>query len=261
MQSMSPTALVVSPHPDDELIPAGGTLMILKDAGWRIVNLACSLGRPEQHERRRGELERACAAAGFELDLLSPPVGLSRDDDLAAAGERLTELVCGRLAAVQPALVLAPGPTDGHHSHEVVARAVARAVTARGVRQPVWWWELWGHLRTATLLVRIDDVLERVCAALAEHGSEVARNDFVRLVRSRAATASILGPERVFGFGRPGVPYEAAEILCETVFDGRGWRFGAARELDLTDPRPTTGHVVDASAFVEGSGGSRPDRQ
>jgi hypothetical protein len=188
-------------------------------------------------------------------------VGLSRGDDRDAAVERLVGAIGERLAAARPALSLAPGPADGHHAHETVAGAVVRAVCERGAAQPVWWWELWGHLRTATLLVRVDHVLERVCAALAEHRSELARTDYVRLVRSRAAVASILGPERVFGFGQPGVSYEAAEILCETVFDGREWRFGPARELDLGDPQPATERFADASELVRGDGESQPDRQ
>ena len=40
------------------------TLMALRDAGWRIVNLACGLGRPAQHQRRRAEVEEACRRAG-----------------------------------------------------------------------------------------------------------------------------------------------------------------------------------------------------
>jgi hypothetical protein len=79
-------------------------------------------------------------------------------------------------------------------------------------------------------------VLDRACAALAEHRSQVARNDYVRLVRSRAAVASVLGPERVFGFGHAGVAYDAAEVLCEAVYSGSGWRLGTPRELDVADP-------------------------
>ena len=46
------TVLHLSPHPDDEVLGAGATLLGLRDAGHRVINLACSLGRPEQQERR-----------------------------------------------------------------------------------------------------------------------------------------------------------------------------------------------------------------
>ena len=38
---MARTLLHLSPHPDDELAGMPATLMALRDAGWRIVNLAC----------------------------------------------------------------------------------------------------------------------------------------------------------------------------------------------------------------------------
>ena len=92
---MPNTLLQLSPHPDDELAGMPATLMALRDAGWRIVNLACGLGRPEQHERRLAELEEACRRAGFELRLCDPPLALSADDDLRAAEVTLVDRLAG----------------------------------------------------------------------------------------------------------------------------------------------------------------------
>ena len=74
------------------------TLMALRDAGWRVVNLACGLGRPAQHQRRRAEVEEACRRAGFELLPCEPPLPLSAGDDLAAAEETLVEAARSRAA-------------------------------------------------------------------------------------------------------------------------------------------------------------------
>ena len=46
------TVLHVSPHPDDELVGAPGTLKTLRDHGWQIVNLAGGLGRPGRRGSR-----------------------------------------------------------------------------------------------------------------------------------------------------------------------------------------------------------------
>ena len=54
---MARTILHLSPHPDDEIAGAPATLMALREAGWRVVNVACGLGRPAQHQRRRAEVE------------------------------------------------------------------------------------------------------------------------------------------------------------------------------------------------------------
>ena len=110
------------------------TLMALRDAGWRVVNLACGLGRPAQHQRRRAEVEEACRRAGFELLPCEPPLPLSAGDDLAAAEETLVKLLGAVLPALDPALVCAPSPHDGHHAHEVVGRAARPR--ARGPPRP-----------------------------------------------------------------------------------------------------------------------------
>ena len=104
------------------------TLMALRDAGWRVVNLACGLGRPAQHQRRRAEVEEACRRAGFDLLPCEPPLPLSSGDDLAASEETLVKLLGAVLPALDPALVCAPSPHDGHHAHEVVGRAAYRAL-------------------------------------------------------------------------------------------------------------------------------------
>src|SRR6185295_887192 len=75
------TVLHLSPHPDDEVLGAGATLLGLREAGHRVINLACSLGRPEQQERRRAEVTEACRRADFELVVHDPPLALSSGDD------------------------------------------------------------------------------------------------------------------------------------------------------------------------------------
>src|SRR5581483_1293741 len=100
------SVLHVAPHPDDELLGAGATLMALRDAGWRVVNLACSLGRPEHAARRRAELVEACRLAGFELRIPPqlPPIG--RDDDLLAAQPILAQLVAAAVAETGAELIV-----------------------------------------------------------------------------------------------------------------------------------------------------------
>ena len=79
-------------------------------------------------------------------------------------------------------------------------------------------------------------LLDHQLAALAEHRSQVVRNDFQRLVRGRAEAASVLGPELLFGFGveAPSAPY--AELLCEAAYHDGVWHAGRERSLDPVDP-------------------------
>jgi LmbE family N-acetylglucosaminyl deacetylase len=225
-----PSALHLSPHPDDELIGAPATLLALQDAGFEVVNLACSLGRPADIERRRAELDDACRRVGFTLRVLDPPASISGGDDLQLAEAYLTETVKTLVAELQPAIVLAPSPQDGHHGHEVVGRAAVAAL--RGGTTPLWLWGGWADLPTPTIVTCFGEQrLQQILHGLEAHAGEVERSDYPRLVAGRAAANAVLAAERVFGFGAHGVDTDYAELVTEAVPCGTTYLLGAARQL------------------------------
>jgi LmbE family N-acetylglucosaminyl deacetylase len=231
---MSRVALHLSPHPDDEVLGMPATLMGLRDAGWRVVNLACGLGRPEQHERRRAELEEACRRARFELLPCEPPLALSAGDDLAASEQMLVKLLGEVLLELTPALVCAPSPHDGHHAHELVGRAARRALeTHSGPVPPLWLWGLWGDLPFPTLIVAFGETrLAEIKSALAAHASELARMPLDRIVEARAVFCACAAEELVHGSGVAADPsLELAELPCEVVLAPAGWQLGAPRRF------------------------------
>jgi LmbE family N-acetylglucosaminyl deacetylase len=232
------TVLHVAPHPDDEVIAAPGTLLGLRRAGHRVVNLACSLGRPGQHERRRGEVGEACRRAGFELVVHEPPLAISSGDDLGLAERVLAASLASLVADLGARLVVAPSEGDGHHGHAVVGRAALRALAYEGA-PPVWSWGLWASLRHPTLYVPFGEpVLEEALEALRAHAGELARNDYEALVRARATAARVQGAELVFGLGAPAREGPYADVLEERAFAAGAWRSGPRREPDLTAPVP-----------------------
>ncbi|MGA8745584.1 MAG: PIG-L family deacetylase [Solirubrobacterales bacterium] len=232
-------ALHFAPHPDDELIGAPATLMALRDAGWRVVNLACGLGRPEQRERREAELREACRLAGFELRIPEPPIAISAGEDRAGAHPALSDLVRAAIDDLAPAVLISPSPEDRHPAHELVGGAIRDTLSERCGEAPRWWmWALWGALPQATLGTafgarRLDEIL----TALSAHRGELERNDYRLLVRARAALNASLATELLFGFG--------AERSCDAPFvellteverrDGR-WLLGTSRWLDPAAP-------------------------
>jgi LmbE family N-acetylglucosaminyl deacetylase len=236
------TVLHLAPHPDDEVIAAPATLFALRDAGHRIVNLACSLGRPADAQRRRSELEEACRRAGFDLIVHEPPLAMSRDDNLEGAQGQLTQSVAKLFDAVAPALVVAPAPQEAHPAHEMVGRA-ARDAVARRPAIRLWMWGLWADLPLPTLLTAFNDAaLAEIEHALAAHAGEIARNDYRDFVRGRALTARVRGSELLFGFGQGSVNATYAELLTEAAFDDGEWWLGQPRTLDPSDPLPPVAH-------------------
>ncbi|MHB8680673.1 MAG: PIG-L deacetylase family protein [Acidimicrobiales bacterium] len=241
---MTATVLHLAPHADDELIGAPATLLALRDAGWRVVNLVCSLGAPDQRVRRLAELEEACARAGFDLVVAPAPVG----DPLEEAGlddvqHVLETAIADVTAQVGPVLVVAPSPHDRHRGHEVVGRAAVSVLSRRGDDAPrLWLWGLWADLPLPTLAVGFDEKrLEEIFSALEAHAGELARNDYRRVVRGRAEMNASLGPERVFGFGSAGADVPYVEILTEVARAAGSWVLGRARWLDAGEPLPPPG--------------------
>ena len=75
--SVRRTLLHLAPHPDDEVTGGPAIMLALQASGHRIINAACGLGRPEDHERREAEVRESCRRAGFEL-LISESPGCDR---------------------------------------------------------------------------------------------------------------------------------------------------------------------------------------
>ncbi|HEY3728146.1 MAG TPA: PIG-L family deacetylase [Solirubrobacteraceae bacterium] len=236
--SPAPAVISVSPHPDDEIVGAGATLLELRDAGWRVVNLACSLGRPPDRIRRRAELVEACRIARFELVIAPgmPPIGSG--DDLAVAQTALSTAITDLRRQSGAQLIVGPSPHDGHHGHEVVGRAIRDAVEAGGEPLDVMFWGLWSDLPVPNVLVEFGAArLHELQDALGAHARELARNRLDRLVESRATANALLGAERVFGFGLPGAQCEYAELLTLVSWrPERGWRLPRSRSFDPSSP-------------------------
>lgn len=232
--------LHIAPHPDDESMGAPGTLLRLADGGARVLVVACGLGRPAEHERRHAELRAAMAVAGHELVVRDPPAALASTDDLVATHAELVPWIVSLIDWYGADLVVAPHLRDAHPAHETVARAVRDAIV-RAHRAPVWWaWAIWAELPHPTLLVPIDPSrVDRAEAALRCYDGELARNDYVGMLRASGRLGSTRGIERVAGFGAAALPgVEHAELLAEFGWVEGGWRIGIQRVSDVpTLPR------------------------
>ena len=125
--------LVVAPHPDDEVLGCGGTLLRHRRRGDRLAVVYVTDGRgrpatrpdPEAYvRRRRAETERAAAVLGVErLDWLGLPEWLWEPADLPP-------LLAGPVAAWAPHLLYLPSQVDYHPEHRKAAHAVALTLGA-----------------------------------------------------------------------------------------------------------------------------------
>lgn len=239
--------LHVSAHPDDEAVGCPVTLLQLRDAGQRVINVVTSLGAPADRDRRRAEVQDAADVAGFELMVADSLLDLS----LAAYAERLAGLLAEQVGTEEPdghqLLVVSVSPHDVHPRHEAVGRAVA-AVLPRHPEMTWWAYGIWGELPLPTLYVPVsEDWMARGLAVLDAYAGELTRNDYRRLVLGRGAAQAVLGSEKVFGFGDGAVSTEPyAELFTEVVY--RSGRYLAGRPTVFSPGVPVS--VADPGVDV-----------
>ena len=222
------TALIFAPHPDDEVIIGALPLRLQRECGFRVVNMAVTLGsRPDRREARWREAGRACAALGF--DLITPDrAGL---EGITPAGQladperwrRAVAATAALVAQLRPDIVFLPHEADWNQTHIGVHALAVEALRAiPGLRCSVVETEYWGAMSAPNLMIEssASDVADLV-AALSLHAGEVARNPFHLRLPSWLLDNVRRGAELVGGQGAASPPFTFA-----TLYRLRPWRHG-----------------------------------
>ncbi len=155
------STVVLSPHPDDEVLGCGGTIATLRRADVRVNVLFLTDGsgshpaliaRQRLAAIRRDEAVAACARLGVgaeSVEFLDFP-----DGDLAAHETAAIARVADRLTVLAPERVLWPHPGDTTVDHAATRRigraALSRtAIAAEGLGFPIWFWCRWPWIALA----------------------------------------------------------------------------------------------------------------
>lgn len=174
--------LVVAPHPDDEVIGPGGTVVRHVQAGSKVGVVFVSDGaagtsgdeREEYVARRRSEAEDAAKRMGTTIvGFLDHP-----DGAVCLREAQLADDLARVITDFAPDQLFVPFPTDHHRDHQATAAAASRAVRHAGWRGDVWCYEAWSTL-WPNVSVDITDVVDEKVAALQCHASQVSSVDYV----------------------------------------------------------------------------------
>lgn len=146
------SALVISAHPDDETLGAGGLIQMLADEGVHLRFVLATDGEaahPEAPQKlsvqRRSEYRAALEslAPDASVNCLGLPDGGLRD---ARAALR-TQLQTIRGGLIAPVLIIAPWHGDGHRDHRIAGSVAAELANEHGdvlLEYPIWLWH-WGR--------------------------------------------------------------------------------------------------------------------
>jgi N-acetylglucosamine malate deacetylase 1 len=192
--------VVLAPHPDDEMIGAGGALrlhlargdapaVVHLTSGERTAGLI-DLPSGERGPRREDEAQRAARALGLDEDHLTflrlPDGGLDASDGGQVAALTST------LAGYGPDLVYAPWPVDAHRDHTASTALLAAALPRLDSRPTIALYEVWTPL-PPTHLVDISAHIDAKVDALGCYESALVSVDYRHTARGLAAYRSAQG--------------------------------------------------------------------
>ncbi|MGH9165906.1 MAG: PIG-L deacetylase family protein [Acidimicrobiales bacterium] len=198
---------VLAPHPDDELLGCGGTLVKHLAAGEAVAvvfmtsgeRTASFAGRPVAECRAQREAEAAAALSAAGLGRVEPVFLRIPEGEVDGHGARLA----AALARLQPDLVYAPHPVDAHRDHAATTVLLARLLPGLGGIERVALYEVWTPLYP-NVVVDVTGAMDAKLAGLACYRSAMEVVDYAR-------TAAGLGAYRS-GQTRHGQGY--AEAFC-----------------------------------------------
>lgn len=167
--------LVIAPHPDDEAIGCGGTILRAAAAGAEVTCVLLTggeLGRPGAEpdataRRRRDEMLAGARMLGItRLEWLP-----GRDQELARQPE-LAGLLRALLTELKPDAVFLPFYLDAHLDHRMANEFFIEAAAGTLAPEcPVWAYEVWSPC-AANVAVDISGQAEAKAAAIAAHASQ-----------------------------------------------------------------------------------------
>jgi LmbE family N-acetylglucosaminyl deacetylase len=180
--------LVLSPHPDDELIGCGGTLCRLAGAGAQLTILQATDGcrLPSLHglpasRRKSVRLEEAQRVASA---LKAGLVLWQEEDALLRCSPRLASRLARLLDELRPTHVFTPFLGDRHADHRALSDILAAALPAASVEPQILQYEVWS-LSPANLYCDITARAEMLETLLWSYEHALRVDDFVHFCESR----------------------------------------------------------------------------
>jgi N-acetylglucosamine malate deacetylase 1 len=213
--------VVIAPHPDDEVIGPGGTLIRAARAGRRVTVVFVTSGSAQAAAVRESEA-RACAARwGFEARFLQTA---ERAIDVSSVARGLTEVIEEK----KPGAIFIPFLLDDHDDHRRVNECLLQAAAIGLQSRPeVWAYQVYTPL-PGNVVVDITDVAERKAEAIRSYASQILRRDWAHFALGlNAFNCRFLPPSGKAGYAECFfvVPMPDYVELCRRYFgSGKAYR-------------------------------------
>jgi len=234
----APTALIFSPHPDDEVIIGAWALRLLREQRWRVVNVAVTQGSNVPRQPARwNELAACCRCIGFDLHSTGPQ-GLERVNPNTRATDpprwrEMVQTIADVLVNYRPRAIFFPHEGDWNSTHigthQLVVDALATLPSSFACAAVET--EYWAQMPQPNVLIESTTAdLASLITALTWHVGEVRRNPYHLTMPAWMIDNVRRGAEWIGGQGK-----SAPDFLFGTLYRLREWVDGAFRDVSVTD--------------------------
>lgn len=183
--------VVIAPHPDDEVIGPGGTLLRAQARGSGITIVFLTDGEPiaEKAASRRAEAEQVCDRLGFSSRFLGLPSGMlsASQEAIGALGKTLADLT--------PDILFLPFMLDDNDDHRAASYIFASVAETfqlnRGLE--IWAYQVYSAL-PANLLVPLGEFAGRKVEAIRMYESQSEVRDWAHFALGLNAYNTRLAP-------------------------------------------------------------------
>jgi len=231
----APRVVLFSPHPDDEIIVGGLALRLMRECGYRVINVAVTLGSNKSRQlAREDELVAACRYIGFDsgsgeqCGLEKINLSARRDDPIRWL--HAVDVTAELIRRIQPLALFYPHASDANTTHMGVHGLVNHALLrlGPGFSCASFETEFWSPMDTPNLMVESSarDVGDLV-TALSFHVGEVSRNPYHLTLPAWMIDNVRRGAERIAGQGR-----SAPRFRFATLYRQRRWTGERFQEVD-----------------------------
>jgi len=165
--------IVVAPHPDDEIIGPGGTLLRMARTGGNVTVLFVTSGKPDERMVRGKEARACCEMCGFEPRFAGEVAEAIQSEN---AGKAIATLA----AEKAPGAIFLPFLLDDHDDHRRVNEALLHGLAAayQSHGPEIWAYQVYTPL-PGNVVVDITNLIESKANAIRCYASQMQRRDWV----------------------------------------------------------------------------------
>ncbi len=180
--------LVLAPHPDDEIIGPGASMVAHVEAGAQVTVLYLTDGGGTENERQSQIDIRQAEAKRVGQDLGVQQIFWDELDTKLTNRASTVARMAALLGELKPAHVYTPSPFDTHFDHFATNQILVDALGIQTELEPtIYGYEVWDPIPFPNYLVDVSAVYAVKERLMQHYKTPLEFTDFAALARQRAA--------------------------------------------------------------------------